>query len=69
MFFFLVWISLFLFLLSKPDNIIWAVFSQSAQLIEQLTKEEKEVRNSYKENKKKTFIGSEIEEKNYNAIA
>ena len=51
MFFFFVWISHFLFRLSKLSAIIWAVDSQPEQLTEQLTEEEQEVRNSDKEKK------------------
>ena len=47
MFFFFVWISDFLFLLSKLSTIIRAVESQS----EHLTEEEQEVRNSDTEKK------------------
>ena len=51
MFVFFVWISHFLFLLSKLHTIIRAVESQPEQLTEHVTEKEQEVRNSDKENK------------------
>ena len=63
MFFFFVWISHFLFLLSKLSTIIWAVESQSEQLTEQLTEEDHEVRNSDKENKEKKHLERKSKEK------
>ena len=63
MFFFFVWISHFLFLLSKLSTIIWAVESHLEQLTEQLTEEEQKVRISDKENKEKKLLEGKSKEK------
>ena len=63
MFVFFVWISHFLFILSKLSTIIRAVESHLEQLTEQLIEEKQEVRNSDKENKEKKHLEGKSKEK------
>ena len=63
MLFFFVWISHFLFVLSKLSTIIRAVESNLEQLTEPLTEEEQEVRNSDKENKGIKHLEGKLKEK------